>query len=104
AYERVLDGITRTMQQCRLAEEKAFVARYPEFVGFITTVSLDRQPDHELGFTVPDSVYFSETRAFVAMPDFLLTPTFLRAVSRFATLKQAKAMLQELNANRAIND
>lgn len=104
AYERVLDGITRTMQQCRLAEEKEFVARYPEFVGFITTVSLDRQPDHELGFTVPDSVYFSETRAFVAIPDFLLTPNFLRAVSRFATLKQAKAMLQELNANRAIND
>src|SRR6267154_2691107 len=27
AYERVLDGIARTMQQCRLAEEKDFVAR-----------------------------------------------------------------------------
>ena len=31
AYERVLDGITRAMGQCRLAQEKDFVARYPEF-------------------------------------------------------------------------
>lgn len=104
AYERVLDGITRTMQQCRLAEEKEFVARYPEFVGFVTTVSIDRQPDHELGFTVPDSVYFSETRGYVTIPDFLLTPNFLRVVSRFATLRQAKVMLQEMNAKRAADD
>jgi hypothetical protein len=104
AYERVLDGITRTMQQCRLADEKDFVGRYPEFVGFIATVSLDRQPAHELGFTVPDGVYFSETRGYVTIPDFLLTPNFLRVVSRFATLKQAKVILQELNAKRAVDD
>lgn len=104
AYERVLDGITRTMQQCRLSQENTFSARYPEFVGFIATVSLDRQPDHELGFSVPDSVYFSETRAYTAIPDFLLTPEFLRVVSRRATVRQAKAMLRELNARRAAND
>ncbi|MDX6575396.1 MAG: hypothetical protein QOE96_1349 [Blastocatellia bacterium] len=104
AYERVLDGITRTMQQCRLGQEKDFAARYPEFVGYIRTVSLDRQPDHELGFSVPDSVYFSETRAYVSIPEFLLTPEFLRVVSRFATLPQAKAMLRQVNAGRSVED
>jgi hypothetical protein len=103
-YERVLDGIALTMQQCRLAQEKDFVARYPEFVEYIKTLSLDRQPDHELGFSVPDSVYFSETRQYVEIPDFLLTPTFLRAVSRYETLKQAKAILQELNTHRSVDD
>ncbi len=104
AYERVLDRITRSMEQCRLAQEKDFVERYPEFVGYVATLALDRQPDHELGFSVPDEVYFSETRAYVAIPDFLLTPTFLHAVSRFATLPQAKAILRELNAGRAADD
>jgi len=103
-YQRVLDGITRMMQQCGLANEKDFVARYPEFVGYITTVSLDRQPDHELGFNVPDREYFAETRAYVAIPDYLLTPKFLRAVSRRETLKQAKTILQELNSERAADD
>src|SRR5260221_153981 len=83
AYERVLDGIARTMQQCRLSEEKDFVARYPEFAGYIATLSIGRLPDHELGFSVSDKVYFAETSAFVTIPDFLLTPNFLRAVSRF---------------------
>ncbi len=104
AYERVLDGIALTMQQCRLAQEKDFVARFPEFVEYIKTLSLERQPDHELGFSVPDSVYFSETRPYVAIPDFLLTPAFLRAVSRYESLKQAKAILRELNHGRAVDD
>jgi len=104
AYERVLDGISRTVRQCRLATEGDFAKLYPEFVGYVTTLALERQPDHELGFNVPDSVYFSETRAYVTIPDFLLTPNFLRAVTRFATLPQAKAMLKELNAGRAIDD
>ena len=104
AYERVLDGITRMMRRCGLTQDQAFVARYPEFAGYIETLSLDRQPDHELGFTVPDEVYFSETRAYVTIPDFLLTPSFLRAVSRFATLPRAKAMLRELNAARPVDD
>src|SRR2546427_2912151 len=51
AYERVLDRITRSMEQCRLAQEKDFVERYPEFVGYVATLALDRQPDHELGFS-----------------------------------------------------
>jgi hypothetical protein len=100
----VLDGIAREMDRCRLADESDFAARYPEFVSYIKTLSLERQPDHELGFNVPDSVYFSETRGYVTIPEFLLTPNFLRAVSRFATLPQAKAMLKELNAGRAINE
>jgi hypothetical protein len=104
AYERVLDRIARTMQQCGLAQEKTFFARYPELVGFIATVSLDRDPDHELGFNVPDSVYFSETRAYVSIPEFLLTPEFLRVVSRRETLKQAKALLRDLNALRGADD
>ena len=104
AYGRVLDGIARALEQCRLTDEGDFAARYPEFVGYIKTLSLARQTDHELGFNVPDSVYFSETRAYVTIPDFLLTPNFLRAVSRFATLRQAKAMLAELNAGRATDD
>ena len=104
AYERVLDDIALTMQQCRLAQDQDFVARYPEFVEYIRTLSLNRQPDHELGFSVPDSIYFSETRPYVAIPDFLLTPTFLRAVSRPETLKQAKAILRELNAARSSDD
>ena len=104
AYGRTLDGIARAMEQCRLADDSAFVKRYPEFVGYIKTLSLERQPDHELGFSVPDSFYFSETRAYVTIPDFLLTPNFLRAVSRFATLRQAKAMLEGINAGRSVDD
>jgi hypothetical protein len=104
AYQRVLDGISRAMQQCRLASEADFAKRYPEFVGYVSTLALERQPDHELGFNVPDSVYFSETRAFVTIPEFLLAPNFLRAVSRYATLPQAKAQLRDMNAGRAIDD
>jgi hypothetical protein len=104
AYERQLDSITATMRQCGLAQEDDFVARYPEFVQFVTTLSLARQSDHELGFTVADKVYFAETRQYVEIPDFLLSPAFLRAVSRNETLRQAKAMLRELNAARAGDD
>lgn len=104
AYERVLDGISRTLKRCRLMQESDFTTKYPEFVGYITTLAFERKPDHELGFNVPDRVYFSETRAYVAIPEFLLTPGFLRVVSRFATLPQAKAILRELNGTRAVND
>jgi hypothetical protein len=104
AYERQLDSITATMRQCGLALEDDFVKRYPEFVQFVNTLSLERQSDHELGFTVADKVYFAETRQFVEIPDFLLRPAFLRAVSRNETLRQAKAMLRELNVARAADD
>ena len=104
AYERLLDNVTGTMRQCGLEKENDFVKRYPEFVDYVTTLSLDRQDDHELGFIVPDKVYFAETRQYVEIPDFLLSPAFVRAVSRNETLKQAKAMLRELNVSRAADD
>lgn len=104
AYERILDGITTTMRQCGLTHDSDFVKRYPEFVEFVNTLALERQSDHELGFTVPDKVYFAETLQYVEIPDFLLNPAFLRAVSRRASLQQAKAMLRELNAARAADD
>jgi len=104
AYERQLDSITATMRQCGLARENDFVERYPEFVQFVTTLSLERQAGHELGFTVADSVYFAETRQYTTIPDFLLSSAFLRAVSRNETLRQAKTMLRELNVARAADD
>ena len=104
AYEQQLDAITATFRQCGLTREDDFVKRYPEFVEFVNTLSLERQSDHELGFTVADKVYFAETRQYVEIPDFLLSPAFLRAVSRNETLKQAKAMLRELNVARAAED
>ena len=100
-YERVLDQIAGTMKQCRLTDDRDFVNRYPEFVEYVKILSLSQQSDHELGFTVPDKVYFAETREYAAIPDFLLTPRFLRSVSRFETLPQAKALLREMNAGRA---
>ena len=98
AYERVLDETAGTMKQCRLVEDRDFVNRYPEFVEYLKVLSLSRQNDHQLGFGVPDRLYFAETRAYVTIPDFLLAPRFLRAVGRFETLKQAKALLRQLNA------
>jgi len=103
-YERTIDGIANEVDKCRLAQDANFSARYPEFLGYVTTLALARESDHELGFNVPDRVYFAETRQYVEIPDFLLTPTFLRVVSRFETLPQAKAMLRQLNAGRAPND
>ncbi len=101
AHERFVDGIAVTMKQCRTAEDSAFVTRYPEFVEYVKLLSISHLDDHELGFIVADKVYFAETREYVAIPDFLPTPRFLRAVSRFETLPQAKALLREMNASRA---
>ncbi|HKP73117.1 MAG TPA: hypothetical protein VJT82_09290, partial [Pyrinomonadaceae bacterium] len=100
AYERVLDGIAGTLRQCKLSENVGFVSRYREFVEYVETASLAHLPDHELGFVVPDRQYFAETREFVQIPEFLLTPTFLRSVSRAETLDQAKAFLRLLNSKR----
>jgi len=100
AYERVLDGIVKEVDKCRLTQDEMFRDQYPEFLGYVATLALARRPDHELGFNVSDQVYFAETKQYVEIPDFLLTPAFLRAVSRFETLPQAKAMLRELNAAR----
>src|SRR5207237_4208896 len=85
-------------------QDQVFVARYREFVDYFKVVSLDRLSDHELGFSVPDEQYFAETRQYVEIPAFLLTPRFVRAVTRLETLSQAKRILRELNANRSAAD
>ena len=67
---------------------------------YVETASLDRQPDRELGFLVPDKQYFEETRQYVQIPEFLLDQQFLRWVSRYETLGRAKSFLRQLNAKR----
>lgn len=104
AYERVLDGIVSTMRQCKLTDDHEFNHRYQTFVDYVETAALDRQPDHELGFLVPDEIYFAETRQFVEIPEFLLEPAFLRYVSRYETLGRAKAFLQQLNSSRSARE
>ncbi|MEO7971889.1 MAG: hypothetical protein ABI698_11355 [bacterium] len=103
-YHRVLDGINRTLQRCKLSQDADFSNRHREFVEYVETVSLDRKPDHELGFNVPDKQYFEETASFVEIPAYLLQPSFLKLVSRWETLDQAKAFLRQLNSTRAAND
>src|SRR5213075_3018857 len=73
-YERVIDSTVRLMDKCRLAQDARFSTQYPEFVGYIATLALERKVDHELGFNVPDQLYFQQTRQYVEIPDFLLTP------------------------------
>jgi hypothetical protein len=104
AYEKVLDTIANTIRQCKLAEDEGFVSRHREFVEYIEAASLDRQPDHELGFSVPDRQYFAETRQYVQIPEFLLSQSFLRSVSRDETLERAKSFLRLLNSSRAPSD
>jgi len=104
AYHRVLDGINRTLQRCKLSADAGFIDRHREFVEYVTTISLDRKPDHELGFNVPDKQYFEETRSFVEIPDYLLQPAFLKLVSRWETLDKAKAFLRQLNSTRSASD
>ncbi len=104
AYRRVLGDIGSTIRQCGLAQDERFVSRYRPFIEYVEAASIEQLPDHELGFSVPDRQYFAETRQYVQLPEFLLTPTFLRAVSRYETLARAKALLRQLNANRAPAD
>jgi hypothetical protein len=104
AYQRVLGGIARTMRQCRLAEDEKFLSRYRQFIEYVEAASLELSPDHELGFNVPDKQYFTETRQYVGIPEFLLNPTFLRSVSRYENLNQAKSFLRAINASRESND
>ena len=100
AYDRVVKGIAETLHQCKLSEDEGFVKRYRQFVEYIKLASVAQLPDHELGFMVPDKQYFEETRQYVQIPEFLLTQTFLRSVSRDETLNRAKLLLQELNSKR----
>ena len=104
AYNLVIDRIASTVRKCALADDKNFRDRYPRFLDLVNTLALARRPDHELGFTVADATYFAETRQYVEIPAFLLTPAFLRTVTRYETLPQAKAMLRQMNAARSAAD
>ena len=99
-YQRQLDSIARTMHRCELSSDPGFLKRYHTFAEYIATLSLDRLPDHELGFTISDEEYFDETRQFVEIPSFLLDPSFLKFVSRYETLRQAKEFLERQNEMR----
>lgn len=101
SYEQVVDATVKVIDRCGLAQDARFRSRYPEFLGFVATLALERRDDHELGFNIPDATYFEQTRGYVEIPDFLLTAPFLRAVSRSATLPEAKSMLRQLNTGRS---
>jgi len=104
AYNRELVSLSNTLKQCRLSADAIFVERYPEFVEYVRVLSLEHRPGSQLGFEVPDRIYFEETKPHVTIPEFLLTPRFLRAVKWHETLDQAKSMLSELNATRSPED
>jgi len=99
-YERVVDSIATTLDRCSLTANRDFVRRYPEFNEYLRLLSLALKDDHQLGFEVTDKQYFAETSQYTAIPDFLLSPQFLRAVSRSENLSQAKALLLEMNTSR----
>ena len=99
-YEGVVESISGTLDRCRLTDDRDFVRRYPEFNEYLRLLSLALKDDHQLGFEVTDKQYFAETSQYTAIPDFLLTPQFLRAVSRAENLPQARALLREMNASR----
>src|SRR4030095_12140914 len=100
-YLQSLRLIANTIKQCKLGDDLEFTSRYPEFVEYIRVLSLEHQRDHELGFEVPDAVYFAETETFVTIPNFLLNTEFLQAVRKFETLPRAKAWLRAVNATRS---
>lgn len=100
AYRKVLNSIVITIRLRKLGDDASFASRYREFVDYVQSASLAGLPDHELGFEVPDKQYFEQTGQYVQIPDFLLTPSFLRSVSRYETLDRAKAFLRELNNTR----
>jgi hypothetical protein len=103
-YQRVVDGIDVTIKRCLLSDDANFLRRYPEFVEYVRLLALAGREDHELGFEVSDEEYFAETGQYTTLPDFLLTPEFLRAVSRFENLPKAKALLREMNLHRAAGE
>jgi len=103
-HDKVVKGIAFTIGRCQLSKDREFARRYPEFQEYVRVLLLSTQPDRELGFEVPDQTYFAETGKYTGIPDFLLTNTFLRSVSRFETLPKAKALLRELNAGRTATE
>lgn len=103
-YERVVAGIYRALTGCKLADNRDFAGRYPEFVEYVKLLALALDGEYQLGFNVTDKVYFAETSIHTSIPEFLLSPRFLESVSRSETLPQAKALLREMNAGRAPED
>jgi hypothetical protein len=101
AYNRVLGRVEGTLQRCGLGRDEGFVARHREFVEYVETAALALDPEHELGFNVPDRQYFEETRRYVEIPDFLAERGFVRAAGRHETLEKAKSYLRQLNTKRA---
>jgi hypothetical protein len=101
SYESVLTETLATIRRCGLSERVDFQERYRNFLDYVETVSLEQRPGHDLGFSVPDAAYFEETRPFVSIPEDLLSQGFLRSVSRYETLGNAKSYLRRLNADRA---
>lgn len=99
-YQRVVDGLAESIQRCRLTSDAQLSAKYPEFFQYVRLLSIAGRDDHELGFEVSDKDYFAETSRYTTIPDFLLTPAFLRLVSRYETLAQAKSFLREINQRR----
>src|SRR6185503_19439874 len=97
-YGLVVTGIDRGLRRCKLESNPDCARRYPEFIEYLKLLTLPLDEKHELGFEVTDETYFAETSAFTAIPEFLLTSTFLKAVRAFETLPQAKALLREMNA------
>lgn len=104
AYEKTLDRITRTFRECNLNGNDQFTNRFRKFVDYIETVSLERNPDHELGLLVSDEQYFDETRRFVEIPSYLLDQTFLKYVSRYETLERAESLLRQINSKRSADE
>jgi hypothetical protein len=104
AYVKALNSMAAAIRRRTLAGDEDFARRYRELVAYVQTIALDQQPGHELGFAVPDKQYFDETRQYVQVPEFLMDQRFLRAVSRYETLAQAKSFLRRLNATRAPAD
>jgi hypothetical protein len=103
-YKRVVTQTARTIGRCQLAQQSELSRRYPEFFPYVKLLSIANQDDHELGFEVPDRQYFAETSQYTSIPDFLLTPAFLRLASSFENLAAAKAFLNDLNRTRASNN
>src|SRR5262249_44223688 len=103
-YKLALTSISDDFRRYRICDDENFRRRYREFIDYVQTASLEFRPGHELGFVVPDRQYFSETRKFVQIPEFLMDQSFLKAVSRFETLDRAKAFLRSLNSTRTPDD
>lgn len=103
-HDRVVGEIAGTLKRCRFSDDREFANRYPEFIEYIRLLFLAVDDKHELGFETTDEAYFAETSAHTTIPDFLLTPSFLRAASTYESLPQAKALLREMNASRTAEE